>query len=68
VVGQFGGPLASAFGQIALGQRLQPPNQTPDQPDFVAGAGRFAEQFGILVPELTKGKEKIVVARIGIRP
>jgi hypothetical protein len=42
VVGQFGGPPTGAFGQFAFGQRLQPPDQAPDQPDFVAGASRFA--------------------------
>ena len=53
---RLGGPLAGSFGQVALGQGLQPPDQAPDQPNLVAGAGRFAEQFGVLVPELADGQ------------
>jgi hypothetical protein len=43
---QFGGAAAGAFGQVALGQGLQPPGDAFDQPDFVVRRGWLAEHGG----------------------
>ena len=55
VVGQLGGALAGAFRMIALGQRLQPPNNPFHEPGFVAGPRFFAEHFGVARPQLADG-------------
>jgi hypothetical protein len=52
IVGQCGGSLACAFGQIALGQGLQPPGEAFDQPGFVAGPGGFTEQVGVAAAQV----------------
>ena len=46
VAGQFGGASASAFGQVAFGQRLQTPGDPFDEPGAVTGRRGFAEEFG----------------------
>ena len=43
VTGEFFGAASGAFGQVAFGQRLQPPNDASDEPGAVAGRGGFAE-------------------------
>jgi hypothetical protein len=52
VAGQLGGASAGAFGQVALGQRLESPGDALDEPGAVAGVGGFAEQFGEALPQL----------------
>ena len=47
VIGQFGGTPAGAFGQVAFGQRLQPPGDAFDEPDAFVGVGRLAEDLGV---------------------
>jgi len=39
VVGRLLGPLAGTFGQITLGQRLEPPGDALDQEDLVPRGG-----------------------------
>ncbi len=56
VVGQFGGAAAGAFGEVALGQRLQPPGDAFDQPGAVVGGGRLAEDLGVALAQLLGGQ------------
>ena len=56
VVGQFGSALAGSFGQVAFGHGLQPPGDAFDQPGFVTGVGRFAEDLGKAAPQLGHGQ------------
>jgi hypothetical protein len=56
VAGQFGGPLAGAFGQVAFGQGLQPPGDALDKPGAVDGGGGVAEEFGEALPQLADGQ------------
>jgi hypothetical protein len=56
VAGQLGGASAGAFGEVALGQGLQPPGDAFDEPGAVAGLRSFAEQFGEALAKLADGQ------------
>jgi hypothetical protein len=45
-------PVLSAFGEVALGQRLQSPGDVFDQSGTVAGVRGFSEQLGEALPQL----------------
>jgi hypothetical protein len=52
IAGQFFGAATRAFGQVALGECLHAPSDAFDEPDFVAGAGGFAEDLGEALSQL----------------
>jgi hypothetical protein len=52
VASQFLGVSAGAFGEIAFGKGLYPPDEAFDQPGAVAGGGGLTKEFSEALPQL----------------
>jgi hypothetical protein len=55
VPSQFDRPGPGSFGEVALGQSLEPPRDATKKPRTVVAVGLFAEHLGVLFLELLGG-------------